>query len=163
MNILPWDNRKPSPFRSCTLLRRLRGLCLPKPLPCSSRLAWPEGAPWGLGGHARCRPPRPGVRGAQPASPVHALLPWTGASSPASPAHPRGHQAHRQTQRHGSSPSSSPEAAPPDFPFVPVDSNLSTTSRDLESQLWLFFDLPTLPFDLLLFQLFQQLPDFLSL
>ena len=45
----------------------------------------------------------------------------------ASSAHPQGHQAHHQTQK----------LVPPDFPFVPADSNLSTSSRDLESQLWL--------------------------
>ena len=54
----------------------------------------------------------------------------------ASPAYQQVHQAHQQMQRHQFL-SKVPLQKPvlPDFPFVPVYSNLSISSRDLEPQL----------------------------
>lgn len=67
----------------------------------------------------------------------------------ASPAYQQVHQAHQQMQRHQFlSEVPLQKLVLPDFPFVPVYSNLSISSRDLEPQLWLLFDLPTLSFDL---------------
>lgn len=67
----------------------------------------------------------------------------------ASPAYQQVHQAHQQMQRHQFlSEVPLQKLVQTDLPYVPVYSNLSISSRDLDPQLWLLFDLPTLSFDL---------------